>query len=116
MNTLKIKTVVVAFLLGFSTVVSASNNDRTADKKELMTTITNDVQKLLKSSNLSLEATEKATVKIMINSKNEIVVLSVDTNNAAVDSFVKGRLNYKKVSAKTISDVYTLPIKVLASK
>ncbi len=115
MNTLKIKTLVVAFLLGFSTVVSASN-DRPVDKKEILTTITKDVQKFLKSSNLSLEVTEKATVKIMINSKNEIVVLSVDTNNSDVDAFVKARLNYKKVSTKTVSDVYTLPIKVLASK
>ena len=33
MNTLKIKTLVVAFLLGFSTVVSASN-DKLVDKEK----------------------------------------------------------------------------------
>jgi hypothetical protein len=115
MNTLKFKSLIVAFLMGFSSIISASN-ERPADKREVMSIITKDVQKLLKNSELSLEVTEMATVKIMINSKNEIVVLSVDTDNLAVDAFVKGRLNYKKVSTKTISDVYTLPIKVLASK
>lgn len=115
MNTLKFKTLVVAFLIGFSSLVSAKNT-KPADKKEVTTTITKDVQKLLKNSELSLEVTEIATVKIMINSKNEIVVLSVDTNNAQVDAFVKGRLNYKKVSAKIASEVFTLPIKVLATK
>lgn len=115
MNTLKIKTLVVALLLGFSSLVSASN-DRPADKREVMTIITKDVQKLLKNSELILDVTAVATVKIMINSKNEIVVLSVDTNNAEVDAFVKGRLNYKKVSAKTVSEVFILPIKVMAMK
>lgn len=115
MNTLKIKTLVVAFLFGFSSLVSASN-DRPDDKKDILTTITKDVQKLLKGTELSLQATEKATVKIMINSKNEIVVLSVDTDNELVDAFVKGRLNYKKVSTKITSEIFTFPIKVLASK
>jgi hypothetical protein len=115
MRTLKIKTLLVAFLLGFSSLVSASN-DRPTDKKEVMTTITKDVQKLLKNSELDLETTELATVKIMINTKNEIVVLSVDTNSVEVDAFVKGRLNYKKVSTKIASEVFTLPIKVLATK
>tara|TARA_R110002126_G_C10490123_1_gene503589 strand:- start:87 stop:434 length:348 start_codon:yes stop_codon:yes gene_type:complete len=115
MNTLKFKTLIVAFLIGFSSFVSASN-DKPADKKEAMTTITKDVQKLLKNSELALEATELATVKIMINSKNEIVVLSVDTINAQVDIFVKERLNYKKISTEILSDVFTLPIKIMASK
>ncbi|WP_299016534.1 hypothetical protein [uncultured Polaribacter sp.] len=116
MNTLKIKTVVVAFLLGFSTLVAASNEGPSFDKKEVKTTITKDVQKLLKNSELTLADTEKATVKIMINSKNEIVVLSVDTNNSAVDAFVKRRLNYKKVSTKTASEIFILPIKVLGAR
>jgi hypothetical protein len=115
MNTLKIKTLLVAFLLGFSSLVSATN-DEPVDKKEIMTIIAKDVQKLLKNSDISLKVTEKAIVKIMINSKNEIVVLSVDTDNLAVDAFVKGRLNYNKVSTNTLSEVFTLPIKVLASK
>lgn len=115
MNTLKFKTLIVAFLLGFSSIASASN-EKPVDKKEIMISITKDVEKLLKKSDLELKITETATVKIMINSKNEIVVLSVDTDNNQVDSFVKSRLNYKKVSAKATSEVYTLPIKVLASK
>lgn len=115
MNTLKIKTVVVAFLLGFSNLVAASN-ELPLDKKEVMTTITKDVQKLLKNSELNLTNTEKATVKIMINSRNEIVVLSVDTNSALVDTFVKSRLNYKKISTKTASEVFILPIKILGIK
>lgn len=115
MNTLKFKTLMVAFLIGFSSLVSA-NNETPADKKEVMTTITKDVQKLLSNPEFSLKETEKVTVKIMINSENEIVVLYVDTKNESVDAFVKNRLNYKKVSTATTSEIYTLPIKLLASK
>lgn len=115
MNTSKFKTLVFAFLIGFTTIVSA-NNDRTADKKEAATTISTTVEKLLKSPDFLIQSTEKATVKIMINDKNEMVVLSVDTTNAAVEAFVKVRLNYKKVATKSTSEVFTLPIKVLASK
>lgn len=115
MNTPKLKTLVVAFLIGFTTIISA-NNDNMADKKEVATTISTTVEKLLKSPDFLLNETEKATVKIIINENNEMVVLSVNTKNAAVEAFVKGRLNYKKIATKTSSEVFTLPIKVLASK
>lgn len=114
MNTLKIKTVVMIFLLGFNSLISTAN-DKLPSKKDGFTSITQDVQKLLKSSDLVLKQTEKATVKIMINSKNEIVVLSVDTNNEQIDAFVKARLNYKKVSTKSVSEILTIPLRLLAS-
>lgn len=115
MNTIKFKTLLIAFLIGFANISFASN-DKPVEKKEIITSITKDVEKLLKKSDLALKTTETATVKIMINTKNEIVVLSVDTQNTEVDSFVKSRLNYKKVSTKTASDIFTLPIKILAAK
>jgi hypothetical protein len=105
MNALKFRTLIVAFLIGFSSLMSASN-DKQADKKEVMISITKDVQKLIKNNNLTLSVTELATVKIMINSKNEIVVLSLDIKSTVVDAFVKRRLNYKKVSTKTESKLF----------
>lgn len=115
MNTLKFKTILIVFLIGFANI-SLASNEVPANKKEIMTSITKDVEKLLKKSDLALKGTEIATVKIMINTKNEIVVLSVDTDNSQVDTFVKSRLNYKKVSVKTASEFFTLPIKILARK
>lgn len=115
MNTLKFKTLFVALLIGYSSILSAKN-DKPADKKEGVTSISTTVEKLLKSPDFLVNNTEKAIVKIIINEKNEMVVLSVDTKNTAVEAFVKGRLNYKKVAVKTVSQVFTLPIKVLASK
>lgn len=114
MNTTRIKTLVVALLFGFTGLISATNTNPT-DKKEVKKIITTDVQKLLKDSELALEFNEDAVVKIMINKKNEIVVLSVDTKNDEIDTFVKGRLNYKKVSVKTAPELFTVPVKLIAT-
>ena len=69
MNTVKLKTLVVAVVLGFSTYISAENNPVSKiEKDDVITNITKDVQKLLKSSDLTLGVTEKAIVKFIVNS------------------------------------------------
>lgn len=41
----------------------------------------------------------QAVVDFMINDDNQIVVVSVDTEDAFVDSLIKSRLNYKTIDA-----------------
>lgn len=54
-------------------------------------------------------------VHFMLNSKNEIIVLSTD--NEDLDQKIKGELNYRAVKVKGVEQnkVYTLPIRVEAS-
>ncbi|MAD97957.1 MAG: hypothetical protein CMB99_11585 [Flavobacteriaceae bacterium] len=112
---MKLKTLVFACLIGLSSIVSANPNNP-AEKERELTNIYMDVKDFLKNPNFALENDVEATVKITVNNNNEIVVLSVNSNNEVLDTFIKARLNYKKLTQKVASNVYTLPLKVLASK
>ncbi len=48
-----------------------------------------------------------------INSKSELIVLSVDAPNKIVESFIQNKLNYKKVHYKTTKEgeLFLLPLK-----
>jgi len=50
-----------------------------------------------------------------LNDKSEIVVVSVNSDNDIGDSFVKSKLNYKKVKVKTLTPgkMYRLPLKIV---
>ena len=57
------------------------------------------------------------TVKFTVNDNNEIVVLSVNSysNVKQIASFIKDRLNYKKLSTKVQSKaIYILPVKMIS--
>ena len=47
-----------------------------------------------------------------VNSKSEIIVLSVNSSNDLAESFVKNKLNYKKVDFKAhnAGELYLLPV------
>ena len=60
--------------------------------------LTVQIQKLLKDCYvLSKKEDLTATLRLTLNRNKEIVVLSVITENEALERFVKNRLNYKKV-------------------
>ncbi len=75
-----------------------------------------EISKLLEMPKFPLEnAVTMAKVKFTLTTEGEIVVLSVETENNFVDSYVKNRLNYKKVSFKTTEPgkVFTVRLKIL---
>jgi len=55
-----------------------------------------------------------AQVRFILNEKDEIVVLSVDTEDEGLASFVKSRLNYKKVAVDNSREgkMFTVPIRI----
>ena len=57
----------------------------------------------------------KAEVTFMLNRKNEIVILSVNSSKREVERFVKSRLNYKTVKDTTVESmkVFKLPIRIV---
>jgi len=112
-KTLKMLVLVVA--ITFSSVLSASTNPiENAEPASITETVTD----LLQNPNFQLYEDVNAMVKIFINEDNEIVVLSVATENEAVESFIKSRLNYKSLSKKVNgnSKSFKIPVKLVKSK
>lgn len=88
----KIVLVVLAIVLGTSSVV-ANNKEASTEQK-----LRNEIATLLENPSITLEAEEvKANIEFTINSNNEIVVLTVNSDVDKVQSFVKSRLNYHKI-------------------
>ena len=112
MKTLKMLVLVVA--ITFSSVLSASTNP--IEKAE-PASITETVEKLLKNPNFQLDKDVNAMVEVFINKNNEMVVVSVETDNKLVESFIKNRLNYKKLSSEVIgnSKKFKIPVKIIQS-
>ena len=109
---------IVLVLLTFFLVVAngaAKNTNETPLKKELR----NEIEKLLTLPEFTFDAEIMvATVEFMINKKGEIVVLSVESENADLENFIKNRLNYhslKNYAATNYSKFYSVPVKIVTS-
>ena len=57
----------------------------------------------------------EANVLFTVNSKKELIVLSVDTDNEQLESYLKWKLNYKKVNYRPSKngEIYLLPVKMV---
>ncbi len=109
----KLKMLVLVATIAFSSILTASTNPT---EKSEPTSITKTVGELLKNPELQLNKEVNALVSFLINEKDEIVVLSVETDNKAVEDYIKNRLNYKKISKETISPFKALKIPVKITK
>ncbi|CAL2074557.1 hypothetical protein [Tenacibaculum sp. 190524A05c] len=109
-----IKFVLVAILITFSNVILASTNP-TEDKVK-MTVISKQISKLLENPSFPVERNSSITVRFTVNNNNEIVVLSVEAahDKELIESYIKSRLNYKKLKSNVKSSIYTLPIKMVS--
>ena len=68
----------------------------------------------LLGSKVDMELTKDTSVEIsfMVNNNNEMVVVSVDSSENTIDSFVKNKLNYKNLSVKGVKkgEIYRVPL------
>ena len=108
-----LKMLVLAVAITFGTVLSASTNP-TEDTNPV--SLTKTVGELLRNPEFRLSHDVSALVCVLINDKDEIVVLSVETNNKAVENYIKNRLNYKKIPDGMVSPLKTLKIPVKISR
>ena len=75
------------------------------------------IGELLDDNNLTSEEVDlTAQVRFTLNNEGEIVVLSVDTENDILASFVKARLNYKKVDVAGVKEgkMFTIPVRIVS--
>lgn len=72
---------------------------------------------LLDENSFIVEDDLTANVQFTLNDQMEIVVLTVETDNEMLESFVKSRLNYEKVESKEykVGKTYSVPIRITAS-
>ena len=108
MKTLNV--LMVAALLTVNTAF-ATGTEPTTDNKEK--TVTEQVASLLDKPEFEVTRELIAQVTLMINNKHEVVVLSVDTDEEYVADFIKSRLNYEKLSIRTIGSQFTLPVRIV---
>lgn len=90
----------------FVTFTSSANNDPYG------TTVREEIKSIFDDAQFEVEKDQRVIINFLINSKNEIIVIS--TSNEYLDSSIRGVLDLKKVSASdiTYNKIYTLPIQL----
>lgn len=106
-----IKSIVLAFLLVSVTSLTAA--EKPVAESNVNSKVSEEIATLLKSPSFVVAEEMNAFISIVVNDENEIVVLSVDSDNKQLENFVKARLNYKKLTT-TISEGshFTVPLKI----
>lgn len=113
------KSLVIIFCLSIVTTFTVQANENVNPiikaKKLLHTEITSIMGG---SVPFTTDKTIKANVSFMLNNKREIVILDVNSDSEQLASYIKSKLNYKKVDNSDIQkgSVYELPITVKKSR
>jgi len=104
--------IVAAMLLSTSAVLATA-----PDLREPTTGLSAQISKMLSDNSFSEgECNSIAQVRFTLNDDGEIVVLSVATESEHLESFVKNRLNYKKVKVSNVEEgkLYTIPVRIVS--
>ena len=111
------KTLIAILAISIASVLPASANTEPTSK-EAKTILRTEIVSLLGNHDYDLKSkTIEAQVSVMLNNQNELIVIGVKTQNTSVASYVKAKLNYKKVDVKGIKKgtVYRVPLKMVQS-
>jgi hypothetical protein len=83
-----------------------------AEKPALSADVKKEISKKLNSLDLTRMSGESFAINFMINSENQLVVVS--TSDKRVDESVKSMLNYMKIADHNLetNKLYTIPIRV----
>ncbi|AXT62511.1 hypothetical protein D1816_19805 [Aquimarina sp. AD10] len=108
----KLIVLVFVIVLGFNQ--SFASNDKNSISTEQQ--IRDEVAVLLKDPEIKIEKADlTATIQFTINTNGEVVVLNVDSHEDSVVTYIKSRLNYKKVTTEksvTTNRIFRLPLKI----
>ncbi len=102
-----------AFLMAGTISATTINNVDPVKK----VTLAKQIGKLLKDNSFIVASQDlKGEVLFTLNENREIVVLSIDTKDSDLASFVKAKLNYKKVNVAEYKEgrTYTVPVRIAA--
>ncbi|TVZ55056.1 hypothetical protein OD91_0297 [Lutibacter sp. Hel_I_33_5] len=116
----KFKLIIAIIAISMSTTFSASanDNDKRKSKKVVKTELRTQIINLLGTKMpFQIDKNVSAKISFLLNNSNEVVIISVDSNNETVNSFVKSKLNYQTVKVEGIKkgEIYKVPLKVKQS-
>ncbi|MDH3699639.1 MAG: hypothetical protein OEQ81_13330 [Flavobacteriaceae bacterium] len=91
-----------------------ANNDPSSDPIQ---ELNEQIDSLLDNYAFEVEKDITAVVKFTLNAEQEIVVLSVQTDDDSLETFLKYRLNYQKVELENFKEgrTYTVPVRITNS-
>ncbi|NER15976.1 hypothetical protein [Spongiivirga citrea] len=107
------------FLLATVFAVGSVLANETEPKTINNAAISAEMTKLLKTPEFDLNEDVRTLVKFTLNDENEIVVLSIDSKDQRVRSYIKSSLNYKKLDTKVNKEdlpEFKLPVTIKKSK
>ena len=111
------KSLLLVAAIAFSSVLSASTPDNAKSVKAAETSIiTTAVEQLLQNPSFLVDEDMTAKVTLTINKDNEIVVLSVESENERLEGFLKNRLNYNAlpVAVAKGQKTFVIPVRITA--
>ncbi|QKX04300.1 hypothetical protein HN014_05035 [Aquimarina sp. TRL1] len=107
-----LKVVLIAIFVVSFQAFSADKSTKSPEQQ-----LRNEIINLLDNPDIKISNNEvKANIEFTLNSKNEIVILTVNSETESLENFVKYKLNYKKVNSKmpeTNSKIFRMSLKVL---
>ena len=116
-----IKIFMLAFAICSSAILTANPVDPTeptskTTSKEVKASMNKQLVDLLSNSRFKVAQETTVNIAFTVNSENEIVVLNVKTDNAAIKNSIQNTLNYKELNAKAIKgQTYFLPLRLVVT-
>ncbi|APZ46877.1 hypothetical protein BW723_11545 [Polaribacter reichenbachii] len=117
MKNLKSIIAIIAITLATTFSATATEKKNETEKAKVSSKLRTEIVSMLGNEiQLELEDTTSARISFMINNDNEVVIVSVDSEVSEFSSFVKTKLNYKKVKVKGTKkgEIYRIPVKLKA--
>ena len=115
----KLKLTITAIALCFATL-AASATEINPSKKEANKAFRSKIVSLIGSeapSYLTQGKDVTAKLSLMLNNKNQVIVVSVDSKSGNVEEYVKSKLNYQKINVKGLKkgEIYRVPLTIKQS-
>ena len=109
-----IKSLVLVAIMAVSTVVTASNPNAAENSKIENQKIGKEIQALLENPKIEVDEEIQTYAMVALTDNGELVVLSVESTNEAVQAYIKNRLNYKKIGCnyKGSDDLFKVPVRI----
>jgi len=110
-----IKIALLVFATAFTSTLTASNDPvKTKPVSKIESAeVAKEIGRLLDSPSFVIEKELKAFVTFTLNQNNEIVVLTVKTEDETVENYIKSRLNYTKLDLKlNLNKKYGVPVRI----
>lgn len=112
-----LKSIIAIIAISLATTFSATATEKEKTKSKISNKLRTEIVSMLGTEiQVELKDTTSAEIAFMINNENEVVIVSVDSKVDEFSSFVKTKLNYKKVKVKGTKkgEIYRIPVKLKA--